>query len=516
VKALAGIVVGLSLAVAGCGGDDDGDGGGTVIRGTTDVVVSNDPAGAYDLGSYDNIYAAYQTLLSIPPGEVKPEGDAAESCDFTNDTTFECTLNDGLVFSDGSPLTAEDVVFSFERNVEIADPNGAASLLTNVKSVEAKGDDTVVFTLKAPDATFPLVITAASFAIVPSDVYPADKLQPSDEVVGSGRYTIESFKPGQQVVLEKNPEYDGPDPAENDTFIVEYYDKASALKQAVEQGEVDIAFRSLSPTDVDSLRDASGIEVLEGTGTEIRYIAFNLELQAGDTDEQKTAVRQAMAQVIDRKALAENVYEGTVEPLYSMIPQGLDFATEAFADEYGTEPDPDAAKKTLEDAGVDTPVDIELWWTPSHYGPASGDEYAELEHQLEDGGLFEVSLESSEWNQYSEAYPTDKYPHFQLGWFPDYPDPDDYVGNFYAKTSFINHHYENPEVEKLLAEEKASTDDAVREEAFVRIQEIGAEDVPQIPLWQGKQVAAVQEGVEGVEETLDPAFIFRYWQITKG
>ncbi len=78
-----------------------------------------------------------------------------------------------------------------------------------MKSVEAKGDDTVVFHLKEPDATWPLLLTTGSFAIVPSDVYPANKLQPSDQVVGSGRYTLADYEPGQQTVMEKNDSYTG-------------------------------------------------------------------------------------------------------------------------------------------------------------------------------------------------------------------------------------------------------------------------------------------------------------------
>jgi peptide/nickel transport system substrate-binding protein len=510
---LASLAVTAALAAAGCGSSSSS--GGTIIRGTTDVVVSNDPAGAYDLGSYDNIYAAYQTLLTVLPNDTKASPDAAKSCDFTDDTTFECTLNDGLVFSDGSPLTSDDVKFSFDRNIAIASPTGAASLLSNVKSVEAPDPKTVIFNLKVPDATFPLVITAASFAIVPSDVYPKDKLQPDDQVVGSGRYTIDSYEAGQQVVLKKNPKYKGPDPAENDTFIIRYYDKASALKLDVEQGTVDIAFRSLSPTDVSDLRSSDGVNVVEGSGTEIRYLTFNQDLQPGNSDAQKLAIRQAVAQTIDRQAIADNVYDGTVDPLYSMVPAGLQYHTDAFKETYGEGPDIAGAKKTLSDAGVDTPVPLEIWWTPSHYGASSGDEYAEIKHQLDDSGLFDVTLKSSEWNQYSEAAFTDKYPQYQLGWFPDYPDADDYVGNFYSKTSFLNDHYSNPEVDKLLAEEKASTDEGTRQDAFTKIQQIGADDVPTLPVWQGKQVAAVRDGVNGVEETLDPAFIFRYWLITK-
>ena len=512
--------ISLSLGATACGDDDDDGGGssgeeGTLIQGTIDQPVSYDPAGSYDLPSYNVIFNVYQNLLQIPPGGNEPEPEAAEECDFTDEenTVYECTLREGLKFSDGSDLTSEDVKTSFERNAKIADPQGASSLYTNLKSIDTPDDLTVVFNLSSPDATWPFLLTSGGAAIAPSE-YPADKVQPSDQVIGSGRYTVAEYEPGQQTVLEANPEYTGDDPAQIDRIIIQYYDKASTLKQAVEQGEVEVAYRSLSPTDIDDLESADGLEVITGPGSEIRYLNFNLDLQEG-SDEEKLAVRQAVAQLIDRQSIADNVYNGTATPLYSMVPSGLPFHTEAFADEYGEEPDPDGAAQTLEDAGVDTPVPLEVWWTPTHYGPASGDEYAEIQRQLEEGGLFEVTLESTEWNQYSEAAFTDKYPVYQLGWFPDYPDADNYTSPFYAKDSFLNLHYDNPEMDKLLAEEKASTDDAEREETFAQIQEIGAQDATSIPYIELSQVAVAVDGVEGVEDTLDPSYIFRYWLISK-
>ena len=506
----------LGVGVAACGSDSSSSGGtsGTIIRGTTDQPVSLDPAGAYDLPSYDIIYNVYQNLLQFPPGSQKPVPEAAQSCDFTNDTTYECTMRDGAKFSDGSPLTAEDVAFSFQRNVDIADPNGASSLLSNMKSVKAEGDKKVVFTLKAPDATWPSVLATGSFAIVPSDSYPADKLQ-TDNFIGSGRYEVAEYEPGQQTVLQANPNYTGDAPPKTDQAIIQYFDKASALKLALEQGDVDIAYRSLSPTDISDLQNADGVQVVSGQGAEIRYMVFNLDLMPGDNDEQKLAIRQSIAQTIDRQSIADNVYDGTVKPLYSMIPTGLQYNGPSFDAAYGESPDTDAAKQTLEDAGVKTPVPLEIWYTPSHYGASSGDEYAEIKRQLDDSGLFDVTLKSTEWNQYSEAAFTDKYPIYQLGWFPDYPDADDYVGNFYSDTSFLNIHYDNPEMQKLLAQEKASTDEDTRQQAFDQIQKIGAEDVPTIPIWEADQVGAQRDNIQGLEDTFDPAFIFRFWLLSK-
>ena len=199
-----------------------------------------------------------------------------------------------------------------------------------------------------------------------------------------------------------------------------------------------------------------------------------------------------------------------------MVPQGLDYATKAFADEYGEAPDVEGAKQTLDDAGVETPVPLEVWWTPSHYGAASGDEYAEIKRQLDESGLFDVTLKSTEWNQYSTAAFTDKYPTYQLGWFPDYPDADDYTSPFYLPDSFLNIHYDNPQMNKLIAEEKASDDPRCpQERRSTRSRRSAATDAPTIPIWQADQVAAVRDGVNGVEETFDPSFIFRFWLISK-
>src|ERR687896_2120343 len=195
------VAAALAVGRAACGGDDEEDAGGgadgTIIHGTTDPPVSYDPAGAYDLPSWNIIYNTHSFLLQIPPGGNQPEPDAAESCDFTDPRTFECTLEPGLKFSDGSALTAEDVVFSFERNLEIADPQGASSIYANMRSIEAPDESTVVFNLKQADQTWPFRLTTGGAAIVPSDVYPANELQPSDETVTSGRYTIARFQPGQ-------------------------------------------------------------------------------------------------------------------------------------------------------------------------------------------------------------------------------------------------------------------------------------------------------------------------------
>jgi peptide/nickel transport system substrate-binding protein len=522
------VIAVFSLVAVGCGNNGSsepgpagstgpGATGGTIIHGTTDSIVSLDPAGQYDLGSFQISAQVYNTLLETPPQGNTAEPALAESCEYGDPLTYTCTLRSGVTFSDGSEFTADDVVFSFQRNIEIDDVNGACSLLVDLApcgkwdpgAVEAVDPQTVVFHLQQPDGAFPLILTSSAAFIVP-DSYPEKSLQPDDQIIGTGRYTLVQYRPGEQAVLEANPDFWG-DPPLNDRVIVQYFDKSSALKLALEEGSVDVGWRTFTPTEVAAMKTEDGLNVLTGPGAEIRYMVFNTSLSPG----QDLAVRKAVAMTVDRQAIADNVYNGTVQPLWSMIPSALSGHVDAFKDLYGDAPDLAAATQTLADAGVDTPVPIEIWWTPTHYGDSSADEYAEIQRALEGSGLFEVTLKSTEWDQYITAALSDTYPVYQLGWFPDYPDPDNYAFTFYSSSSFLNDHYASNKVDNLLDVERSATDPAERVSAFQEIQRIGAEDVPVIPIWEATQVAVALDGVSGVEDTLDITYTFRYWLISK-
>ena len=304
----------------------------TYILGTTDKVVSLDPAGAYDLGSQQLIGNMYQNLLSIPAGGNSPQPDAAESCDWSDKKTYVCKIKAGQKFSNGDELTSADVKFSMDRMLKIADPSGPSSLLGSLKSTDATDPMTVTFNLKKVDNTWPFILTHNVAAIVDSKVFPADKKLADDKVIGSGPYKLDKYTPNQQAVFSPNPNYGGENKPQTPNVIVQYFEQASALKLAIEQGDVDVAYRSLSPTDLDALKGETdkGIKVVDGAGTEIRYIVFNVKKAPVD----KLAVRQAIAQVIDRQAIATNVYHDTVTPLYSTVPAALPGHKDSFKDAY--------------------------------------------------------------------------------------------------------------------------------------------------------------------------------------
>ena len=216
------------------------------------------------------------------------------------------------------------------------------------------------------------------------------------------------------------------------------------------------------------------------------------------------------------RTIARQVYKGTYTPLYSYVPEGLPGANESLKDLYGDgngAADEDEASKRLEDAGVETPVDISLQYNPDHYGPSSGDEYAMVKSQLESTGLFNVDLQSTEWVQYAKDRTEDLYPAYQLGWFPDYSDADNYMVPFFYDTeespSFLANHFRDEDINTKLAEQGSITDEDERAEAISDIQNDLAEQLPTLPFLQGSQIAVSGNDVTGVDETLDPSFQFR-------
>jgi peptide/nickel transport system substrate-binding protein len=531
--AAAGVSV-AALALAGCtpgGGGATDAAGGTLTIGTTEQVTTLDPAGSYDNGSLGVQTQVFPYLLNTDYQSTDVVPDLAESAEFTAPDEYTVTLPEGLKWANGNDLTSADVKFTFDRQLAIADENGPSSLLYNLDSVDAPDDTTVVFHLKAEnDQVFPQILTSFPGAIVDDEVFAADAITPDDEIVEAnafaGPYVITSYDFNNLVSFKANPEYKGLLPAaKTETVNLKYYTDASNLKLDVQEGNIDVAHRTLSATDIEDLRGNDNVQVVDGPGGEIRYMVFNFNTMpfgatTAEADPAKAlAVRQAIAHLIDRQAISEDVYKGTFTPLYSYVPEGLAGANESLKELYGDgngAPDPDKAAEVLSAAGVTTPLDLTIQYVAERYGPSSGDEYAIIKDNLESSGLFTVTLQSTEWVQYSEDRVADLYPIFQMGWFPDYSDADNYLTPFFLKENFLVNHYDNPEVNDLILEQAVTADPAAREALIGEIQDKVAADLSTIPYMQGAQVAVVGTDVEGAEDTLDASFKFRFAALSKG
>ena len=525
-----------ALALAGCSGSNSsGSTGsaasGSITVGTTDKITTIDPAGSYDNGSFAVENQIYPFLLNSPLGSPDVKPDIAVSADFTAPTEYTVKLKPGLKFVNGNDLTSSDVKFSFDRIVAIADENGPSSLLGNLDSVAAPDPETVVFTLKQPnDQTFAQVLSSPAGPIVDEQVFSATALTPDNDIVKAhpfaGQYDISSYDFNNTIQYKTNPNYQGLlGAAKTGTVNVKYYAEAANLKLDIQQNNIDVAYRSLSATDIADLSTNNKVKVVDGPGGEIRYIVFNFNtMPFGATTPEAApakalAVRQAVADLIDRDAIASQVYKGTYTPLYSYVPAGLTGATTVLKDLYGDgsgKPSADKAKSTLAAAGVTDKVTLNLQYVSEHYGPSSGDEYALIKDQLESSGLFTVNLQTTDYVQYSKDRTADVYPEYQLGWFPDYSDADNYLTPFFSADNFLSNHYDNPAVQAEIAQQVGTTDQAARTALIEDIQAKVAADLSTVPYLQGSQVAVVGSNVKGAEDTLDASFKFRYAALSKG
>ncbi|CCK32152.1 ABC transporter, solute-binding protein [Streptomyces davaonensis JCM 4913] len=520
----------LLLAALGCTSTKTSDGrqsdGAVITIGTTDQVTSLDPAGAWNAGSGAVASEIYATLLSAKNGSSEVTPDLASGIEPTGAKEYTVTLKPGLTFANGHQLTASDVKFSFDRMLRIADPGGPSPLLYNLSSVAAPTPTTVVFTLKsAGDTLFPQVLSTTAAFIVDEQVFPADKLLDDRAVVAgkpwNGPYGIATYDKNSLIAFTTNTAYQGPlGTPKTKSVRLKYYTDAANMKLDIQQGALDAVHRTLGTADLNDLSTKKGIQVHTGSGNDVRYLVFGLKTQpygsgTKNPDEVKAlAVRQAVADSIDRAQLAQQVYKNSYRPLYTSVPDGLPGAAPSFKSLYGDKkggPDKAAAAARLKAAKVSTPVTLNLQYNTDHYGTSSADEYTLIKTQLEATGLFTVKLQSTEWTRYNKDLVAGRYPLYQLGWHADYLDADNYLSPFYAGAG----QYRDPAVRDLIAQEQTETDSAKRTALLKQVQDKAAASAPLIPLLQGSTPIVTRTSLSGVPAELDATYQFRWAELAK-
>ncbi|WP_351234673.1 ABC transporter substrate-binding protein [Streptomyces sp. NPDC002133] len=501
--------------ITGCGlfSDEDADGAKPVVVGTTSAPSTLDPAAAWD-GSWELYRNVFQTLLSFPTGSTSPQPDAAQSCKFIDptSTTYQCTLRENLKFSNGHTLDAAAVKHSIDRIQKINVNGGPNGLLGSLGEVKAEGDRTITFRLTKADATFPFILATPAMSLVDPAEYPADKVREDGKLLGSGPYSLESYTEGSEARLKKNPHYNGFADRKNDAVTIRYFKDSEAMVTALKNKEIDVTNRGLTAEEVIALQEKKpqneGLQVVEAVGADIRYLVFNPK----DPASAKLPVRRAIAQIVDREALVAEVYQGTAEPLYSMVPKGIAGHTTSFFDTFG-DPDVDKAKEILQEAGIDERVELTFWFTTDRYGSSTAPEFAELKRQLDASGLFKITLKSKPWKEFQAGYKNGEYPVFGRGWFPDFPDPDNFVAPFVGRNNALGTPYDSPEIAQQLTLSRKESDRGAVSKQFERAQAILVDDVRLLPLWQGKLHIAASEEIAGCERAMDPQTIMQVWEL---
>ncbi|HEU4448974.1 MAG TPA: ABC transporter substrate-binding protein [Gaiellaceae bacterium] len=532
----------LVVTAAACGGsDDDGEGtptgtgttdggedtvvkGGILRVGTTGEIDSINPFVAFNAESYEAFVIEYPLLVQYSP-EFEWEGDWAESWETSPDgLTWTFHLKEGE-WSDGTPLTAEDAVWTGETVLEYA--KGPTSILapflSHVKSLEAPDPQTLVITYEQPVGN--VLPQLQQFFILPKHVWEQHvgsdgkglkQFNPQDDlpVVGAGPFVITEFDKKGTTIFEKNPGYYGPE-ANVDAVGYQHFENEDALLAAFEAGELDF-LEEVPPNAVAQLEEDESVVVSKVPSTQINNVIFNSNPDKPRNRELlDPQVREAFEYAIDREEIAEVVFGGNAEPVASIV---APITGEWMNPNIEPLPfDVDEANRILDEAGYErgaggVRIDDEGEEMSYEVITPTGVQGVQRTFEIIKSGLDQIGIRVTpkaldDTTAFEEILkPDNKYEDFDIAMWSwvGYLDPDfvlsvttcDQWGGW-SDTGYCNEEYD-----RLYQEQGVAVDQEERKEIVWEMQDIHQRDRPYIHLVAVEYVTVWQEGWDGFHPDL--------------
>jgi oligopeptide transport system substrate-binding protein len=473
----------------------------TILAGTP---ASIDPAKHGDLGSATYVSQLFETLTAVDPTlTVRPA--LAESWTVEEGgTRVVFTLREGLTFSDGSALTASDVVRSWRRLFDPREPSPLASLIADVKGarelltgqssdpatlgVTADGERRVVVELERGGSDLPAIVSGAPFGVVPRSAGDGEILPTGGDFVGSGGYLLKEVT-DEAIVLEANPRYWAGEPAIRTVRMLTTLDGRSPVDAFV-AGDVDhtalgyidagwIAYdRELGP----SLRSDPSLSVT--------YYGFDTRRAPFDDP----LVRRAFAQAVDWRRLAALDELGSSVPATGMVPAGIPGRPEG---DYIPPYDPEGARELLRQAGFADGAAL----GPIPFIASGGGYDGAIIAMLEENLGVDIDYATMDFGSYQDRLATDPPAIWSISWVADYPGSNDFLGVLLGTGSTANEGgWSNADFDAAIAEAGAATSQEAATEAYARASEIVRDEAPAVPVTYGTSYSLVRDGLLGATE----------------
>ena len=467
-----------------------------------------DPALQDDYSSATTVAQVYESLTAIDAaGVVQPALAASWSVEDGGRRVL-FTLRPAIVFSDGSPITAQNVVASWLRLLDPAKPSPLASLLSDVTGanerlagkggadavgITAQGDRVIV-DFRRPASYFPAVAATPSLAVLPAPGVAFDGPTLPEGLMASGAYLpVEQTATG--IRLEANPRYWAGAPALKVIEIVTDLGGLSRV-EAFDQDLIDYSSlggydSSVGAFDAGWIRyDATlGPQLLSRFESSVDYYGFDTTRPPFDD----VRVRRAFAQAVDWHRIVQLTTPDAV-PATSLLPPGMIGRSGTdFTPDY----DPDAARALLADAGYDGGVgfpDVALLTQGIVWEGLSGPVVAELRRVL---GVH-VRQESTSGDYSARLAAPDRPAFWAMSWVADYPSPQDFLGLLLETGSTNNYgHWSDPAYDAALAAAAATGDSAAQTAGYDRAQALLKAEVPVIPVAYHDGWALARRGLVG-------------------
>jgi peptide/nickel transport system substrate-binding protein len=484
---------------------------GTLVVGLVAEPVNLDPAQVTDLNSNRVGRRVVETLVMFPDESTQIVPGLAESWTVSRDgLRYTFKLRKGITFHDGTPLDAEAVKFSIERQINPEHPAHklgkypfANYFFGNVKAVEVIDPATVEFVLKEPRASFLAVLTAGAASIVSPAAVKKHGQDYALNPVGTGPFRFVSWERGQRVVLEKNPSY-WRFPVKVDRVVYRPIVEDQARLTELMTGAVDLIVGT-PPDFVGQLENNPKIALLKQVGAHVWYLGINNQRKPFDDKR----VRQALNYAVNKEAIVRDVLKGTGSLSAGPVLPGT------WGADGGLQPypyDPGRAKKLLADAGYPNGFSATLWVPESGSGMQSPVAMSTvIQSNLKAVGV-NVTMQAMEWGAFLAKLRSKEQELFALSWMAGNEDPDMVMYPLLHSSQWTpggpnRALYRNERFDELLHQARLTTDQAKRAELYRQAQRILYEDPPWIFVDHEVQTAAHSRRVQGFK--LHPSFDLR-------
>jgi peptide/nickel transport system substrate-binding protein/oligopeptide transport system substrate-binding protein len=500
-----------------------------------------DPALMQEFLSIDLGQNVYDALTEFEPNTQRIQGALAERWEVSPDASvYTFFLRQDAKFSDGTPVTAADVVWSYNRvantpeapyefvmrdikgftevRESVTSTDTTKTKVTTVSGIEAVDDHTVRITLANPSAYFISETTVWTYYVVNRKAVEKGGEWMIGPGAGSGAYIIDEWKHNESMRLTPNPNYWGtPKPTVAvDVRILTDSDTALAL---LERGELD-ALDGPDPSALERLKsDATLSPMLHSVG-QARTVWVGLNVMRppfGPRDDPKaTMLRQAMFMSIDRQLLVDLALSGAGIPLTTLMPEG-----EPGYKQYDPYPfDPVKAKQLMADAGYPNGQGLDLTYT---YRQRDAEQRVaeQLQAQWKENLGLDVKIVGVEWTTMLAARQAHEYQMFYGSWGHDYPDPQNWLFALFHSSqiqgvgtgSGNDPGWSNPEFDRLVDQANQMADPARVEERYGlynQAEKILLDEAPLVPLYQAIRYWLVRPEWTGYNTNNSFIFPFKY------
>ncbi|MGD9511172.1 MAG: ABC transporter substrate-binding protein [Geminicoccaceae bacterium] len=423
-KLLVGSALALVLAMSGAAmAQEAPTQGGEMIVTYKDDVSTLDPAIGYDWQNWSIIKSLFDGLMDYKPGTMDLVPDLAESYEITPDgLTYTFKLRPGVRFHNGRELVAEDIKYSIERVLDPATQSPGAGFFGSIASIEAPDPQTVVFRLNRPDATF-LHVMAINFAhAVPKEEVEKYGADFGKHPVGTGAFKLADWTLGQQLVLERNPDYFKAGIPHLDRITFEVGQEPLVALLRLQRGEVDILGDGIPPAKFVEVMQSPDWKdnVVEGGQLHTGYVTMNVNVPPFDKQE----VRQAVNHAINKDRVVKLINNRAV-PANQPLPPSMP----GYAKDYqGYAYDPAKAKELLQSAGLPDGFETTLYATNTDPNPRIAQA---IQQDLAAVGIKAELRTLAQANVIAAGGEKEGAPMIWsggMGWIADFPDPSNFYG----------------------------------------------------------------------------------------